>query len=429
MNDDKITPNDDDFKVEITDDMFDKLNNTASIPTIEKPIAEENLLKAPLINSDKTSAQRNYTKDNSDKRKTNEHKKRDKVKAIKNKRVFRLVWFSMIIMVSLSLANYLIIGSNDFFAVGRLNTTVDIEIPDDVTVDELADLLYENNLINSTDFFKLYFSITSDLDEIRTGDHADVETNQDYEGLINTLGQSEPKEVVTITFPEGLTIVEVADLLEEYGVADKDEILEAANSGEFDNYDMIELIENDDEKYYVLEGYLFPDQYNFYTNEDIDSVLGKLLYNFQTKITVEIMAQIEESGYTLDEIIILASIIQAEAANEDDMAKISAVLHNRLESGASQDIYTLGLDSTYFYPYNNSSAAPAGYVSDYETNTQSGLPEGAICNPGIAAIEAALNPDSDYSTMYYFCHDSEGNAYYAETYSGHEANLIKAGIS
>ena len=104
---------------------------------------------------------------------------------------------------------------------------------------------------------------------------------------------------------------------------------------------------------------------------------------------------IAKSGYTTDQIITLASIIQAEAANTDDMYMISAILRNRLENGAEHDIHTLDCDSTVYYPYKTANDAPEGFVSSYSTYDNSGLPAGPICNPGLEAIKAAIYPSED----------------------------------
>jgi UPF0755 protein len=133
---------------------------------------------------------------------------------------------------------------------------------------------------------------------------------------------------------------------------------------------------------------------------------------------------------TLDQLLTLASMIQAEAADKDDMAKVSSVFHNRLNSGGKDDLLRLRSDPTTYYPYRQKSLVPAElrdtYKSRYDTYTIEGLPPGPICNPGMDAIDAALNPaDTDY---YYFCHDAKGKAYYAKTNTQHQANLKKAGL-
>ena len=105
-------------------------------------------------------------------------------------------------------------------------------------------------------------------------------------------------------------------------------------------------------------------------------------------------------------------------------------MHNRLESGAEHDIYTLDCDSTVYYPYKTANDAPEGFVSSYSTYDNNGLPAGPICNPGLEAIKAAIYPSTsdECRNAYYFCHDSNGKAYYASTMDEHLVNLGYAGL-
>ena len=261
-----------------------------------------------------------------------------------------------------------------------------------------------------------------------------LDTNLDYEAIINYLQTTgNRQDVVTITFPEGLSLLEVAQKLEENEVCTVEEVLEAANSGEYDNYDFINAIDNEEDRYYKLEGYLFPDTYDFYKGEDPKIALGKMINNCQNRFSKETRDEIQEQGYTIDQVLTLASIVQAEATDEKDMRMVAGILINRLEDGASRDIYRLECDSTTYYPYRSKSQVPEKerdtFKSTYDTYTIEGLPPGPICNPGMDAIQAVLEPSSESAGMYYFCHDADGNAYYASTWSQHEANLAEAGLT
>ncbi len=362
------------------------------------------------------------------------HKKRNRLKARKNKRIFSLVWLCMVLLLSFTLASYLIGGSNDFFAVGRVEGTAEVAVPENVTAEELADILYERGAIKKKEFFSLYCKITADMEYFEPGTYQ-VGTNLDYEDLINTLqGGNEAREVVTVTFPEGVTALQAAKLLEDNEVCTQEEFLQALN-GDFTNYEEIAAMGDVSGKYYKLEGYLFPDTYDFWKGEEIESVVGKMLNNFHEKMSNSVLALIEQSGYSMDQIITMASIIQNEAANESDMYDVSAVIHNRLDFGAENDIFFLECDSTTYYPYKNeeeipqTGALPYGNYNTY-SNGVSGLPAGAICNPGMDAIQAALKPSTDdgASSWLYFCHAEDGTAYYASTSWEHEENLIEAGL-
>lgn len=239
--------------------------------------------------------------------------------------------------------------------------------------------------------------------------------------------KSEPAPAtVRITFPEGTDVVEAALKLEENGVCSKDEFISAVNDTASDNK-FIQSITNPEERPYLLEGYIFPDTYDFYIGEGGQAALGRFLKNTEAKLTDDMYARADELGMTMDEVITLASIIQKEASPEV-MAKVSSVLHNRLESPSYP---RLQCDATYLYlkdsvkPYLGEENADR-YDKFYNTYDCFGLPSGAITNPGIAAINAALYPeDTDY---FFFVTDSNGNYYFAKTYAEHLENCKTAGL-
>lgn len=376
-----------------------------------------------------------YASDKERKAEQKAHKKRDKLKARKNKRVFSLVWLCMVLLVSFALASYLIGGANDFFAVGRNSGSTEVELPATVDAESLAQLLYERGAIKKPDFFAIYSKVTvDDWTYFQPGVY-NVDTNLDYEDLINQLqGGNQTREEVTVTFPEGLNVLEMAQLLEENDVCSRDDFLTALNSMDFTNYDDIAAMGDASGKYYKLEGYLFPDTYYFYKGEELESVIGKMLNNFQGKMTDDMRLKLQQSGMTLDQVVTLASIIQGEAASASDMYNVSAVIHNRLSFGAEYGIYRLECDSTSCYPYKNPQAVPeTGALSygNYDTYQIEGLPAGAICNPGLDALKAALEPSTEdgASSYLYFCHAADGTAYYASTSWEHEENKVLAGLS
>ena len=362
------------------------------------------------------------------KKEAKEHKKRNRVKARKNKRIFAFTWLAMVILVSLTLASYLIGGSNDFLGVDRTDSEVEVTIPENVTQDQLTDILYKSHAIDKPEFFSLFCKFTTEMEYFEPGTYT-IKTNYDYKQLVNTL-QSGPDlgEEITVMFREGITVQQLAALLEENGLHTADEILEACNSSDYDSYSDVAAITNTSDRYYKLEGYLFPDTYQFFENDTVESILDRFLNNFENKLTDEMRDDIAKSGYTTDQIITLASIIQAEAANTDDMYMISAILRNRLENGAEHDIHTLDCDSTVYYPYKTANDAPEGFVSSYSTYDNSGLPAGPICNPGLEAIKAAIYPSEEGSEYYFFCHDSDGTPYYASTMDDHLMNMAEAGL-
>lgn len=224
---------------------------------------------------------------------------------------------------------------------------------------------------------------------------------------------------VTVMFPEGKTVYQIAALLQENGVCSADDFIQAVN--ESDSAFALPL--RGRTRAFLLEGYVFPDTYEFYKNESAANALNRFLSNMDRKFTDAYKARAAELGMTMDEVLTLASIIQTEAGIHSEMKTVSSVLHNRLDSGMR-----LQCDVTYYYlertvmPY----LCPDGWEDDvyetyaplYYTYRFAGLPEGPICNPGVAAIEAALYPeDTEYL---YFVTDKDGAFHYSATFAEHE---------
>lgn len=238
---------------------------------------------------------------------------------------------------------------------------------------------------------------------------------------------STTSNVVRVTFPEGSTVSQIAFLLEENGVCSAEDFMAAANNPlSLEDFDF--NIPNPGERAFLLEGYVFPDTYEFYRNESAANALKRFLKNTKSKLTEEIKVRCDEFGYTVDEILTLASIIQEEAGNPAEMGKVSSVIHNRLESNRFPrlqcDVATFYLRD-YVKPYVDDIRYDE-LIDLYNTYNCEGLPAGPITNVGIDAINAALYPDdTDY---YYFVTDSDGEYYYAETWAEHLDNCDIAGI-
>ena len=378
-----------------------------------------------------------------------EEKKIEKLKAKRNRRIFKLVWLSMIIIVGVMIAQYILVGVNDLLAINRTDNphTVTVSIPANPTLEEIAELLKEKGVIERPTFFKLYAEFTSNVEGFRQGDFQ-IDTNKDYEAIINYLQSNVNRtDIVTVQITEGMNLLEIADTLHETGViSDVQAFLDECNSTRFDeDFTFLQSIKNADKRYYKLEGYLFPDTYDFYVGEDPASVITKFLNNYENKVTLHkeryfghkdkktLVDEAKGSGYSMDEILTIASIIQAEAANKEDMYYISAILHNRLDYGAEYGVAQLNCDCTKYYPYRKEENVPdsvkGNFVSRYDTNSLVGLPPGPICNPGVEAIKAAISPKEDCDYLY-FCHDTAENGstpMYAETLEGHEYNLSQIG--
>lgn len=237
---------------------------------------------------------------------------------------------------------------------------------------------------------------------------------------------------VTVTFPEGFTLVQIAKRLEESDVCSATQFIELANNIVYIQslgYSFTKLIENPEERAFFLEGYVFPDTYEFYRGESAERALKRFLDNTEKKLTAEYRQRAEELGYTLDEIIILASIVQEESYTNDSVKNVASVLHNRLKSSSFPK---LQCDVTIHYVNDYITKSPylkgdtSVFAERYNTYKCSDLPVGPITNPGLAAIEAALYPaETDY---YYFVTDKQWNYYYSSTYAQHVAKCKELGL-
>lgn len=245
------------------------------------------------------------------------------------------------------------------------------------------------------------------------------------ETTIESATAAPEKRTVTLSFAEGRSLTEIFKILDEYEVADFDALMETAVTYDYSYYPLVAKIPSDPNRCFKLEGYLFPSTYEFYTNSKPQDAIGKFLRGGKANITEQMMAQAAALGYTMDEVITVASIVEKEGAKSSEIAKIAAVIYNRLEAGMK-----LQMDSSIYYIERHVKPYLTGdinrYNSYYNTYKCSALPAGPISNPGLRTINAALNPaDVDYL---YFCHDENANYYYAATYEEHQENLKLAGI-
>lgn len=358
--------------------------------------------------------------------------KKPKKRRPKRVRVHRVgVTYSIIyIAVALALCGIATIvclkAAADVLAINQPDMAVEVEIPEETDLEELSQIYKDAGVIQYPWMFQIVAKYEG-MGEIASGTFV-VNRNMGYTALMDAVKKSEqPRETVTVTIPEGLNINEIAALMEENGVCSASDFVKGVNDTDF-GFSFEEEIPHDDNIYYNLEGYLFPDTYEFYTNDSALNVINRLMSNFEKKIA-DVQAQIEQSGMSLHEVLTLASIIQAEAPDEENMALVSSVYHNRLNNPG--EFPKLECDPTRNYAnevvLENNSATSQKIADEYNTYASEGLPPGPINNPGMAAINAALNPaDSNY---YFFCSDLKSRKfYYAETLAQHEQNLIKANL-
>ena len=372
-------------------------------------------------------------------------KKSKKYVTEKNGCFFRIAWLVCLIIISVLISRFIMAGINDMLAIGKTSEIIQVEIPENADINQVSQELVNKNIIKEKWFFKLYAWGTRSSTKFYGGFY-ELETTMDYQTILNHIKNKENiRDVIEVTITEGMNVLECASLMNRNNICSEQDFLKACNSDKFkEKYKFV--YENTDPKVlYKLEGYLFPDTYRFYKNEKPENVISKILNNYNKKIynklnnnnfTIEELAR--NKNMNLSDVITIASLIQAEAADKQDMYNISSVIHNRLETLKTDghnrynefSLHILRIDATVYYPYKNKASVPANilktFSSNYNTYQIHGLPPGPICNPGLDAIDAALNPArTDY---YYYCHSSSGETFFARTNQVHVTNLKKAGL-
>ena len=342
----------------------------------------------------------------------------------KKRRFNILVYLLFVLVTSAILAGVGWLLINDLCAFNKEDITATIEVTADDTVSTIADKLEDAGLIQYKWFFKLFASVADAKDKIGTGTY-ELNTDMDYRALIVGMHNSSGNlnsDTVRITIPEGYTVSQIIHLMAEKGVNTEENLLEAAKTASFS----YEYINNNSEDISRLEGYLFPDTYDFYLNEKPANAINRLIKNFDSKLDDDLLAQAEARGYALKKIITIASLIEKET-DGTDQAKIASVIYNRLEgSGDKGGTYgLLQIDAALLYalPAHEGPITDADKLTDSKHNLYkyAGLPPTPIANPGLAAIEAALEPDTtDY---YYYALGKDGKHHFSKTLQEHNEFL------
>ena len=241
------------------------------------------------------------------------------------------IWLVCVVVVSFLLAEIGWLLMNDLCAFNKPELTVTLTVEKDDSVSTVAKKLKDAGLIDYKWFFKLYAAVSNAEDKIGEGVHT-LTSDMDYHALINNMkdssGGSLSAETVRVTIPEGYTVAQTIALLAEKGVNTAEALTEAAENYDF-GYDFLDGMEEGDVS--RLEGFLFPDTYDFYVGEKPSSALSKLMTNFEVRMNDELLAAVDESGYSLRQIITIASLIEEET-DGTDQKRIASVIYNRIQN-------------------------------------------------------------------------------------------------
>lgn len=327
-----------------------------------------------------------------------------------------VLYIVVILAASFGLAVFGWACANDVLALMKDESKVEIEVPEDIELSQLARTLEEAGVIEHAWLFNFYCKISEAYVEPGT---YDLDLPLDYRAIVYALrkGSEQAKTVEGVTIREGLSLEQTLDILVENGVSTMDKLMEAVENYDFSHEFIVTLPKTPTR----LEGYLYPDTYDFFVNEDPHLALNKLLNNFDRKLTTDFRDRIEDMDYSLHEIIIIASLIEMESRdNMDDKKNIASVIYNRLESTSMR---RLQIDATiqYFLPERVTRVLNEHLAIDnpYNTYIYEGLPPGPICSPSIDSIRAALYP---YETgYYYYALQDDGTHGFSKTEAEHEA--------
>lgn len=332
--------------------------------------------------------------------------------------------------------------ADDVLALTKLDRTVTFTVSEGESIASVAGRLKEEGLVEYEWLFKFYCWFSHAERKIEPGTY-ELNNLYDYHALVNgMIATSTDRATVTVTVPEGYECKDIFQLLAENGVCTVDELEQTAANYQFD-YAFLRGLEYGSKT--RLEGYLFPDTYEFYVNDKPENVIDKFLRNFDNKLTDQMYEDVaalndrlrekmQASGFTdteianaeltMHDVIIVASLVEKETAKTSESATIASVIYNRL---CSKLYPCLQIDATIQYALGERkevlSDADKYVISPYNTYTNAGLPAGPIANPGINSIRAALYPaDTDY---YFYALGTNGVHHFSTTYYEHQDFLAE----
>ncbi len=328
-----------------------------------------------------------------------------------------ILYFIMILCISAVLAAVAWVAANDVLSLNKPEAKATIVVAENFTIDDVADSLKEGGIIQYPILFKLFAGFSHASEKIDPGEY-EISSQLDYRAIVTHLQRGAAEAATTkLTIPEGKTVKQTFKMLEEAKVCTVAELEEYAKNGELDYSFLSPDKLGSDTR---LEGFLFPDTYEFYEEASPKYTIEKFLDNFKRRITEEMYAQAGEMGRSFDEILTVASMIEMEAASDAERPRIASVIYNRLNSSS---FGYLQIDATVQYALGERkdklSYDDLAVDSPYNTYTNKGLPPGPIANPGLASIKAALNPES--TSYYYYALRKDGTHKFFTNYSEFEA--------
>ena len=303
--------------------------------------------------------------------------------------------------------------------------TVTVEIPQEATVAQIAEILVKRGLVNDAWEFRVKARLSGADDDFRFGIYY-IQEDATVEEIIATLRAGDQSDVVPFRLAAGSTVDEIADELEEMGICSAADFKKACNMTAYD-LEFVTKLPGKAGRRYLLEGYLMPGSYQIIKNSSATNVVKLFLEHFSNEVGAALQQKIIDSGWTLDEVMTMASVVEAECAVKTDLPTFASMLLNRVYSG-KEEFNLWQMASTVLYAQMRStesiafvSEADKYYNSPYNTFINKGFPPGPICSPSLEAIRAVLYPDS---TDYYYYEvdlsNPNGPRHFSKTKEEHE---------
>ena len=358
-----------------------------------------------------------------------------------------VVWLLLIVAIGVSAGRFLWVCAADVLAFGREEKIVTISVTTEDTMESIAEKLQKAGLVKYPELFLLYADLTDADEKITTGSFT-LNTVYDYHALVNQMSPRSGNRVVIedVLIPEGYNCQQIFALLETKGVCKAEDLENWAASGELGDYWFLEGVERGDK--YCLEGFLFPDTYDFYENSTPKAALEKMLDGFDYRFSDELYATLpalnerlagmmrasgKDEAYIaahqldLRQLITIASLVEEETASATESHKIASVIYNRLYNWGNNPAY-LNIDAAIFYALGEHKSALTAedlqIDSPYNTYLYAGLVPGPISNPGLDSIKAALDPE-DTGYYYYVLNPAVGTHDFSKNLAEHEKKVDK----
>ena len=332
------------------------------------------------------------------------------------------VWLALIVVIGVTAGRMLWICAADVLAFGREDKVVTVTVYEADTMDDIIEKLHDGGLIRYKSLFSLYADISDAEEDIKPGIY-DLNTRYDYHALVNFMSPRSSREVVKVTIPEGYTCRQIFSLLEENRICTAVDAAAYAANGELSEYWFLDGLERGAEN--CLEGYLFPDTYEFYKNSTPREAIERMLDNFENRFNGDMLTQLDainekfRADYTVREIVIIASLIEKESAAPGESPMVSGVIYNRLfKWGNNRPL--LNIDASIVYAQEGENERIDTTLDHpYNTYLYEGLTPGPIANPGLSSLKAALNPET-HNYYYYVLNPSTGMHQFSTTYEEHQ---------